>query len=94
MCRSHSQSMWSSWSDGEIVLLPPDHVTVKFNVDQSQIRTAIRTKLNNEDKLMKKRLGLCKVENKAAMEQSFCQDTSLHSENGAQLSPIASAFNC
>lgn len=71
-----------------------DHVAAKFNVDQSQIRTAIRTKLNNEDKLLKKRLGLCKAESKAVMEQSFCQDTSLHSENGAQLSPIASAFNC
>lgn len=84
----------SNGTDQTIFLLPTDHVAVKFNVDQSQIRTAIRTKLNNEDKLLKKRLGLCKVENKAAMEQSFCQDTSLHSENGAQLSPIASAFNC
>lgn len=80
--------------DRNILLPPSDHVAVKFNVDQSQIRTAIRTKLNNEDKLLKKRLGLCKAENKAAMEQSYCQDTSLHSENGAQLSPIASAFNC
>lgn len=82
-------------TDRTILPLPfLDHVAVKFNVDQSQIRTAIRTKLNNEDKLLKKRLGLCKAENKAVMEQSYCQDTSLHSENGAQLSPIASAFNC
>ncbi|KAK2915145.1 hypothetical protein Q8A73_005739 [Channa argus] len=35
-----------------------DHVSVKFGVDSSQIKTAIRTKLNNEDKLLKKRLGL------------------------------------
>ncbi|KAM9361297.1 uncharacterized protein ABDE67_022347 [Symphorus nematophorus] len=33
-----------------------DHVGVKFGVDSSQIKTAIRTKLNNEDKLLKKRL--------------------------------------
>lgn len=84
----------SNGVDRNILLLPSDHVAAKFNVDQSQIRTAIRTKLNNEDKLLKKRLGLCKVENKAVMEQGYCQDTSLHSENGAQLSPIASAFNC
>ncbi|XP_046881406.1 uncharacterized protein LOC124471101 [Hypomesus transpacificus] len=44
--------------------LPPDilrgimeHVRIKFGVDYSVIRTAIRTKLNNEDKLFKKRLG-------------------------------------
>lgn len=44
--------------------LPPDilrgimeHVRIKFGVDHSVIRTAIRTKLNNEDKLFKKRLG-------------------------------------
>lgn len=44
--------------------LPPDilrglteHVRIKFGVDYSVIRTAIRTKLNNEDKLLKKRLG-------------------------------------
>nr|XP_020453611.1 uncharacterized protein LOC109958955 isoform X2 [Monopterus albus] len=58
-----------------------DHVAVKFNVDSSQIKTAIRTKLNNEDKLLKKRLGLGKAENKAA-DQSFCQDASLVPENG------------
>nr|XP_046239461.1 uncharacterized protein LOC124056262 [Scatophagus argus]XP_046239462.1 uncharacterized protein LOC124056262 [Scatophagus argus] len=70
--------------------LPPDilrgiidHVAVKFGVDRSQIKTAIRTKLNNEDKLLKKRLGLGKVENKAVNDQSFCQDASLLPENGA-----------
>lgn len=35
----------------------PEHVKIKFGVDYSVIRTAIRTKLNNEDKLLKKRLG-------------------------------------
>ncbi|XP_051931464.1 uncharacterized protein LOC127607306 isoform X2 [Hippocampus zosterae] len=52
--------------------LPPEilrsiieHVAVKFGVDRSQIKTAIRTKLNNEDKLLKKRMGLVKVEHKA-----------------------------
>ncbi|XP_037107294.1 uncharacterized protein LOC119122814 isoform X1 [Syngnathus acus] len=51
--------------------LPPEilrsiinHVRVKFGVDSSQIRTAIRTKLNNEDKLLKKRMGMVKVEPK------------------------------
>ncbi|XP_061543524.1 uncharacterized protein LOC133408533 isoform X1 [Phycodurus eques] len=44
-----------------------DHVAVKFGVDSSQIKTAIRTKLNNEDKLLKKRMGLVKVENKASL---------------------------
>lgn len=70
--------------------LPPDilrsiidHVAVKFSVDRSQIKTAIRTKLNNEDKLLKKRLGLGKAENKAMVDQSFCQDASLLPENGA-----------
>ncbi|AWP02689.1 GI23044 product from transcript GI23044-RA [Scophthalmus maximus] len=60
-----------------------DHVTVKFGVDSSQIKTAIRTKLNNEDKLLKKRLGLGKPENKATVDQSFCQDASLLPENEA-----------
>ncbi|XP_047438907.1 uncharacterized protein LOC125006678 [Mugil cephalus] len=60
-----------------------DHVEVKFGVDSSQIKTAIRTKLNNEDKLLKKRLGLGKNENKGIIEQSFCQDPSFQSENGA-----------
>ncbi|XP_045884838.1 uncharacterized protein LOC123956593 isoform X2 [Micropterus dolomieu] len=60
-----------------------DHVAVKFNVDSSQIKTAIRTKLNNEDKLLKKRLGLGKAESKAVTDQSFCQDTALLPENGA-----------
>ncbi|XP_077385489.1 uncharacterized protein LOC144023665 isoform X2 [Festucalex cinctus] len=54
--------------------LPPDilrsiidHVAAKFGVDNSQIKTAIRTKLNNEDKLLKKRLGLVKVEHAASL---------------------------
>ncbi|XP_041748241.1 uncharacterized protein LOC121578153 isoform X3 [Coregonus clupeaformis] len=45
--------------------LPPDimrglldHVRIKFGVDYSAIRAAVRTKLNNEDKLLKKRLGI------------------------------------
>lgn len=45
--------------------LPPDimrglldHVRIKFGVDYSVIRAAVRTKLNNEDKLLKKRLGI------------------------------------
>lgn len=70
--------------------LPPDilrsiidHVAAKFGIDNSQIKTAIRTKLNNEDKLLKKRLGLSKAESKALIEQSFCQDASLLPENGA-----------
>ncbi|XP_051270167.1 uncharacterized protein LOC127371417 [Dicentrarchus labrax] len=54
-----------------------DHVAVKFGVDSSQIKTAIRTKLNNEDKLLKKRLGLGKAENKTLIDQSFCPDASL-----------------
>ena len=66
-----------------IMLLLPDHVAVKFGVDGSQIKTAIRTKLNNEDKLLKKRLGLGKAEHKAIIDQSFCQDASLLPENGA-----------
>lgn len=68
--------------------LPPDilrsiidHVAVKFGVDSSQIKTAIRTKLNNEDKLLKKRLGLGKAEHKAIIDQNFCQDPSLLPEN-------------
>ncbi|KAL0978129.1 hypothetical protein UPYG_G00166520 [Umbra pygmaea] len=43
--------------------LPPDimkglqdHVRIKFGVDYSAIRAAVRTKLNNEDKMLKKRL--------------------------------------
>lgn len=66
-----------------IMLLFPGHVTVKFGVESSQIKIAIRTKLNNEDKLLKKRLGLGKAENKALIDQSFCQDASLLTENGA-----------
>ncbi|XP_053172173.1 uncharacterized protein LOC128355834 [Scomber japonicus] len=68
--------------------LPPDilrsiidHVSVKFGVDGSQIKTAIRTKLNNEDKLLKKRLGLVKTENKSILDQNLCQDVSLLPEN-------------
>ncbi|XP_034388171.1 uncharacterized protein LOC117730530 isoform X2 [Cyclopterus lumpus] len=70
--------------------LPPEilrsligHVTVKFGVESSLIKIAIRTKLNNEDKLLKKRLGIAKAENKAMLEQSLCQDASLLNENGA-----------
>ncbi|XP_068567812.1 uncharacterized protein [Cebidichthys violaceus] len=70
--------------------LPPEilrsligHVGVKFGVESSQIKIAIRTKLNNEDKLLKKRLGMGKAENKAIIDQSLCQDASLLSENGA-----------
>lgn len=59
-----------------------DHVAAKFGVDRSQIKTAIRTKLNNEDKLLKKRLGFGKAESKAVVEPSFCQDASLLTENG------------
>ena len=33
-------------------------------MDGSQIKTAIRTKLNNEDKLLKKRLGINKQDHK------------------------------
>ncbi|KAK9528909.1 hypothetical protein VZT92_013039 [Zoarces viviparus] len=70
--------------------LPPEilrsligHVAVKFGVETSQIKVAIRTKLNNEDKLLKKRLGMGKAENKASMDHSLCQDASLLPENGA-----------
>nr|XP_057937648.1 uncharacterized protein LOC131135583 [Doryrhamphus excisus]XP_057937656.1 uncharacterized protein LOC131135583 [Doryrhamphus excisus] len=61
--------------------LPPDilrsiidHVALKFGVDSSQIKTAIRTKLNNEDKLLKKRLGLVKGEHKASVDASLLGD--------------------
>lgn len=64
------------------LLLLSDHVAVKFGVDSSQIKTAIRTKLNNEDKLLKKRLGLVKTEHKAVVDQNFSQDTALLTENG------------
>ncbi|KAG7494988.1 hypothetical protein JOB18_041545 [Solea senegalensis] len=60
-----------------------DHVADKFGVDCSQIKTAIRTKLNNEDKLLKKRMGLVKTENKAIIDQSFCHGASLLPENEA-----------
>ncbi|XP_037535276.1 uncharacterized protein LOC119412358 [Nematolebias whitei] len=50
-----------------------DHVAGKFGVDSNLIKTAIRTKLNNEDKLMKKRLGL----NRAAADKTISQDASL-----------------
>lgn len=65
-----------------------DHVAVKFGVDCSQIKTAIRTKLNNEDKLLKKRLGLVKSENKALIDQGFCQGASLLPENGAMTNDL------
>lgn len=51
-----------------------DHVGVKFGVDGSQIKTAIRTKLNNEDKLLKKRMGINKHENKNVFDQSASFD--------------------
>ncbi|XP_034538936.1 uncharacterized protein LOC117812335 isoform X2 [Notolabrus celidotus] len=70
----------------EILRSVIDHVAVKFAVDGSQIKTAIRTKLNNEDKLLKKRLGLGKAEHKAVIEQSLCPDASLLPENGAMRS--------
>ncbi|CAG5980321.1 uncharacterized protein ACNS7B_005299 isoform 1-T2 [Menidia menidia] len=60
-----------------------DHVADRFAVDNSQIKTAIRTKLNNEDKLLKKRLGLGKNENRAIVDQSFCEDASLLPVNDA-----------
>lgn len=63
-----------------------DHVTAKFGVDNSQIKTAIRTKLNNEDKLLKKRLGLGKSEPKTLIDQSFCQDAAILPENGSMTS--------
>lgn len=61
-------------------------MAAKFGVDSSQIKTAIRTKLNNEDKLLKKRLGLGKTESRASAEQSFCHDASLVPEDGAMTS--------
>ena len=64
-----------------LLFFPSDHVSVKFGVDGSQIKTAIRTKLNNEDKLLKKRLGLVKTENKSILDQNLCQDVSLLPEN-------------
>lgn len=70
--------------------LPPDilqslmdHVAEKFRVDSTQIKYAIRTKLNNEDKLLKKRLGLTKAENRVPVDQTFCQEASLLSRNDA-----------
>ncbi|XP_066554202.1 protein insensitive [Amia ocellicauda] len=34
-----------------------EHIKIKFGVDSSLVRAAIRTKLNNEDKMLKKRLN-------------------------------------
>lgn len=51
---------------------PSDHVADKFGVEPSQIKTAIRTKLNNEDKLLKKRMGFVKTE-----KPSFCRDVEI-----------------
>lgn len=77
-----------SGEDSQKPQLPPeilrsviDHISVKFGVDHSQIKTAIRTKLNNEDKLLKKRLGLGKAESKAI--PGFCQEVPLLPENSA-----------
>ncbi|XP_015248105.1 PREDICTED: uncharacterized protein LOC107096114 isoform X1 [Cyprinodon variegatus] len=67
----------------EILKSLMDHVAEKFGVDSTQIKYAIRTKLNNEDKLLKKRLGLAKAENRVAVDQTFCQDASLLSGNDA-----------
>lgn len=65
----------------EILKSLMDHVADKFGVESSQIKTAIRTKLNNEDKLLKKRLGLGKTENRAIANQTFYQDASLLPES-------------
>ncbi|XP_033822346.1 uncharacterized protein LOC117370904 isoform X2 [Periophthalmus magnuspinnatus] len=61
----------SGSDDSQKPQLPPDilrniieHISSKFGVDHGLIKTAIRTKLNNEDKLFKKRHGLGKSENK------------------------------
>lgn len=77
-----------SGEDSQKPQLPPeilrsviDHISVKFGVDHSQIKTAIRTKLNNEDKLLKKRLGLGKAESKAI--PGFCQEVPLLPESSA-----------
>ncbi|XP_024125686.1 uncharacterized protein LOC112144980 isoform X1 [Oryzias melastigma] len=63
-----------------------DHVVEKFCVDSSQVKTAIRTKLNNEDKLFKKRLGIGRAESKPVSDQTFSQDASLVVDNGAGMS--------
>ncbi|XP_014906745.1 uncharacterized protein LOC106959014 isoform X2 [Poecilia latipinna] len=67
----------------EILKSLMDHVAEKFGVDTTQIKYAIRTKLNNEDKLLKKRLGLVKTESRASVDQTFCQDASILSRNDA-----------
>ncbi|XP_053725229.1 uncharacterized protein LOC128761200 isoform X3 [Synchiropus splendidus] len=68
--------------DGHKPQLPPEiltslieHVALRFGVDCSQIKTAIRTKLNNEDKLLKKRLGLDRAENKHSAEHNVFQNS-------------------
>uniref|UniRef100_A0A1A8JLM5 BEN domain-containing protein n=2 Tax=Nothobranchius TaxID=28779 RepID=A0A1A8JLM5_NOTKU len=58
-----------------------DHVAEKFGVDSTQIKNAIRTKLNNEDKLMKKRLGLNRADSRVIVEPAFCRDASLQVKN-------------
>ncbi|XP_043977206.1 uncharacterized protein LOC122833579 isoform X1 [Gambusia affinis] len=67
----------------EILKSLMDHVAEKFGVDTTQIKYAIRTKLNNEDKLLKKRLGLVKAESRASVDQTFCQDASILSRSDA-----------
>ncbi|XP_072308551.1 uncharacterized protein [Eucyclogobius newberryi] len=69
----------SGSDDSQKPQLPPDilrniieHISSKFGVDHGLIKTAIRTKLNNEDKLFKKRHGLGKSENKIA--PVFCPE--------------------
>ncbi|CAL8353731.1 uncharacterized protein LOC115557394 [Gadus morhua] len=57
-----------------------DHVGVKFAVDGSQIKTAIRTKLNNEDKLLKKRMGINKQQNVFAPSSSFEHNSEQNAE--------------
>ncbi|XP_004068654.1 uncharacterized protein LOC101165137 isoform X2 [Oryzias latipes] len=70
----------------EILKSLMDHVADKFCVDSSQIKTAIRTKLNNEDKLFKKRLGIGRAENRAVSEPTFSQDASLLADNAVGMS--------
>ena len=53
---------------------------VKFAVDGSQIKTAIRTKLNNEDKLLKKRMGINKQQNVFGPSSSFEHNSEQNAE--------------
>lgn len=76
----------SGSDDSQKPQLPPDilrniieHISRKFGVDHGLIKTAIRTKLNNEDKLFKKRHGLCKSDNKVA--PAYCPEILAKSEH-------------